>query len=79
MSILRKIMQKTRRDKVTSEEIIMRLNIEAIGDLVNRRRKEWNHHVSRMTPDRTVCIGRNNLSAEGKKSPGRPKKRWKDS
>ncbi|KAJ4428100.1 hypothetical protein ANN_24114 [Periplaneta americana] len=79
MSSLRKIMQKTRRDKVRSEEIRMQLNIPAISYLVNRKRKECNHHVSRMTPDRTVRIARDNLPADGKRSPGRPKKRWKDS
>ncbi|KAJ4438702.1 hypothetical protein ANN_14649 [Periplaneta americana] len=67
MSVLRKIMQKTRRDKVRSEEIRMQLNIQAIGDWVHRRRKEWNHHVSRMTPDRTVRIARDNLPVEGKR------------
>ncbi|KAJ4440338.1 hypothetical protein ANN_08477 [Periplaneta americana] len=79
MSVLRKVMQKTRRDKVRSDEIRMQLNIQPIGDWVNRRRKEWNHHVSRMAPDRIVRIARDNLPADGKRAPGRPKKRWKDS
>lgn len=79
MNILRKIMEKTRRDKIRSEDIRRQLNIQAIGDWVDRRRSEWNDHVSRMTSDRIARIARDNLPADGKRSPGRPKKRWKDS
>jgi hypothetical protein len=44
---------------------------------VNRRRKEWNNHILRMTEDRIVRVVRDN-SPKGKRRPGRPRKRWSD-
>mgnify|MGYP000595510360 CR=1 FL=1 len=62
MNILRKIVHKTRRDKVRSEEIRRQLNIQAIGDWVDRRRTEWNQYVSRMTSDRIVPVARDSFT-----------------
>ena len=73
MNILRKIVHKTRRDKVRRQ-----LNIQAIGDWIDRR-TEWNQHVSCMASDRIVHVARDSLPVDGKRSPGRPKKRWRDS
>ena len=79
MSILRKIVHKSRRDKIRNEDIRKELNVQAINDWVDRRRFEWNQHISRMTSNRIVRVARDNLPVDGRRSPGRPKKRWKDS
>jgi hypothetical protein len=41
------------------------------------RRKEWNSHIERMTGNRVVKIARDKLP-NGRKSTGRPRKRWCD-
>ena len=79
MSILRKIVHKSRRDKIRNEDIRRQLNFQEINDWVDRRRFEWNRHISRMTSDRIVRVARDNLPVDGRTSPGRPRKRWKDS
>ncbi|KAJ8880624.1 hypothetical protein PR048_017094 [Dryococelus australis] len=52
------------RDKIRSEEIRRQLNIQAIRDWVERRRMEWNQHVSRMASDKTVRVARDNLPVD---------------
>ena len=78
MNILRKIVGKTRRDRVRNENIRQQLEIEKIGEWVERRRNEWNAHISRMATDRLVRTARDNIP-DGKRSPGRPRKRWRNS
>jgi hypothetical protein len=41
------------------------------------RRREWDEHVTRMYTERLVKISRDNIPA-GRRSPGRPKRRWSD-
>ena len=43
-----------------------------------RRRREWEEHVTGMDAERLVKISRDNIPA-GRRSPGRPKRRWSDS
>jgi hypothetical protein len=43
---------------------------------VERRRREWDDHVTRMNVERFVKISRDNVPA-GRRSPGSPK-RWSD-
>ena len=44
---------------------------------MERKRREWDHHVTRMDAERLVEIPRYNVPA-GIRYPGRPKRRWSD-
>ena len=68
--------KRTRYDKIRNNIIREECNIQAIGDWVIKRRQEWNNHISRMGEERMVKIARDALP-KGRRSPGRPKKRWK--
>jgi hypothetical protein len=56
---------------VRNQAIREQCEIEPIGDWVNKRREEWNNHISRMTEDRIVWVDRDNSPKNGT-SPGRP-------
>ena len=43
-----------------------------------RRRGEWDLHVTRMDAETLVKISRHNIPV-GRRTPGRPKRRWSDS
>ena len=43
----------------------------------NRRRREWDEHVTRLDAERLFKISRDKIPA-GRKSPGRPKRRWNE-
>ena len=74
MKTLRRIMNKTRLKKIRNRDIREKCEIQNIGDWVHRRRIEWNAHLSRMNEDRIVRRMRHN----GRRSRGRPMKRWSD-
>jgi len=44
---------------------------------VERRRREWDQHVTRMNAERLVKISRDNIPV-GRRSTGCPKRRWSD-
>ena len=77
MKTLRRIMNKTRLDKIRNRDIREKCEIQNIGDWVQRRRIEWNAHISRMNEDRIVRRVRDNVPI-GRRSRGRPMKRWSD-
>jgi hypothetical protein len=77
MKFLRKIIGKTRRDRISNENIGQTCNIQNIADWITRRRYEWNEHITRMNPQRIVRQARDN-HPRTRRSVGRPKKRWKD-
>lgn len=78
MSTLRRIVGKTRMDRVRSEDIREICNIQRIEEWIVRRRKEWRSHVEGMEDDRLVRRVKDGIP-EGRRSPGRPRKRWRDS
>jgi len=47
----RKTVVKTRLDHVGNQNIREQCGIQPIGEWVNKRRQEWNKHISRMTEE----------------------------
>ena len=76
MKVLRKIVGKTKIDRIRSQQIRESCGIQPINEWVERRR-EWDQHVTRMDAERLFKISRDNVPA-GRRSPGRPKRRWSD-
>ena len=77
MKTLRRIINKTRRDRMRNESIRETCGIQNITSWVQRRRTEWSMHISRMAEDRLVRKVHDGIP-EGKRSRGRPMKRWRD-
>lgn len=77
MKVLRRILGKTLLDQERSETIRRNCQTENVADWVSNRKKEWNNHINRMDNNRIVRIARDN-SPIGRRSVGRPKRRWKD-
>lgn len=77
MRILRRIADKTLSDRERSEIIRKACKTENINEWVKGRKAEWNRHIGRMTEDRLVRIARDK-SPNGRRSVGRPRKRWSD-
>ena len=78
MTCLRKIEGVTRKDRIRNTVIYDRLNIKQdIVDKVRNRRMRYFGHVSRMGNERYPKIALNGY-VHGKRSRGRPKKRWID-
>ncbi|XP_015187255.1 PREDICTED: uncharacterized protein LOC107072109 [Polistes dominula] len=78
MKIVRRIAGKSLWDRVRSEGLRKECQIENINDRVLSRKVEWNDHITRMTDDRVVKKSRDK-SPSGRRSLGRPRKRWSDS
>lgn len=78
MRTLRNIDGKTLLDRIKNEDIRRACNnIEDITQWCKRRKIEWNEHIERMDETRIVRIARDK-SPRGKRSLGRPRKRWSD-
>jgi hypothetical protein len=54
IKVLRKIIGKTRRDRISNEFIRQTCNIQNIADWITCRRHEWNEHIKRMNPQSIV-------------------------
>jgi aminopeptidase N len=78
MKTIRAIHGKTLRDKIRSDQRRQLSGIQDIIKWTNVRRKELDAHVERMDDNRLAKISRDNR-AQGVRSRGRPKKRWKES
>ena len=74
MKVLRKIVGKTKIDRIRSQTTSEFCGIQPIDECVEKRRK-WDEHVTRMDAERLVKISRDDIPA-GRGSPGRPKRRW---
>ena len=75
MKLVRKIVGKTKIDRIRGQQIRESCSIQSIHEWVERRRrKEEGEHVTRMYTERLVKISRDNIPA-GRRSPGRPKRR----
>ncbi|XP_056629880.1 uncharacterized protein LOC130440644 [Diorhabda sublineata] len=77
MKVLRKITGKTLLDRERIDDIRQKCRVENINDWILSRKCEWNEHISRMSEERIVRIAREN-SLLGRRSMGRPRKRWND-
>lgn len=77
MKILRKIAGKTLFDRERSDNVRRTCGVDNISDWVLARKMEWNDHISRMDQRRIVRIARDE-SPIGRRSLGRPRKRWSD-
>ena len=67
MKVLRKIIGKTKVDRIRSQQNGESCCIQPINEWVERRikmrRREWNEHVTRMDVERLVKILRDNIPA----------------
>ena len=68
MKILRKIVGKIKIDRIRTQQIRESCGIQPINELVERRRREWNEHVTTMNAERLVKISKDNIPA-GRRSP----------
>ena len=77
MKALRKIVGKTKIDRIRSHKIRESWDIQLINEWVGRRRRrrERDEHVTSMNAERLVKISRDNIPA-GRKFSGHPKRRW---
>jgi len=76
MKVLRKIVGKTKINRIRSQQIRKSCSIQPVHEWVERR-GEWDQHITRMDAERLVKISRDNIHV-GRKSPGHPKRRWSD-
>ena len=67
----RKIVCKTKIDRIRSQQIRESYGIQPLNEWMERRRG-WDEHVIRMDAERLVKISRDNIPA-GRLSPGHPK------
>src|SRR5258706_301013 len=67
----------TLRDRKRSEELLSRLGIERISEVVRRGRLRWYGHVERKDPIDWVSACRG-LVVEGARSRGRGRKTWQE-
>lgn len=77
MKTLRRIVGKTRIDRVRNEEVRDTCGVEDISEWVKKRRRQWDEHVERMGEDRIVKRAKYGRPV-GNRNVGRPRKRWKE-
>jgi len=76
--VLRKIVGKTKIDRIRSQQIRESCGIQPIKEwMERRRRREWSQHVTRIDSERLVKISSDNIPV-GRRSPGCPKRRRSD-
>ena len=56
MKVLRKIVGKTKIDKIGNQQITESYDIQPVNEWAERRRREWDEHVTRMDDERLVKI-----------------------
>ena len=62
MKVMRKIVGKTKIDRIRRQQIRESCGIQPINEWVERRR-EWDDHVTRMDAERLVKTSRGNMPA----------------
>ncbi|XP_060522502.1 uncharacterized protein LOC132699671 [Cylas formicarius] len=77
MKILRRISGKTLLDRERNENIRQSCGVDNMNEWVLQRKRQWNDHINRMQDGRLVKIVRDK-SPDGRRSVGRPRKRWND-
>ena len=71
MKVLRKIVGKTKIDRITSQQIRDSYGIQSINEWVERIRRQWNEILTKMDAERLV----KSQSVIDKRYPDRPKRR----
>jgi hypothetical protein len=61
MKLLRKRVHKTKIDRIRSQQIRESCGIQPVNEWAERRRREWDEHVTRMDAERLVKISRENI------------------
>lgn len=77
MRFLRKIENKTRRDRVRNVAIRSSLNIKPISQVIQEQQLRWFGHVQRMPPTRLPKILKD-VRVEGRCRRGRPRRKWEE-
>jgi hypothetical protein len=77
MNSLRRICRLSKRQKIKNQAILDMCNIDDVHDFISRSRLRWLGHVARM-PDHRVPKKLLFSGVSGRRSRGRPKKRWTD-
>jgi hypothetical protein len=77
MKTLRRIINKTKWDRMRNDRIRESREIQNLTSWVQRRRFEWIEHILRMADGRLLRKVRDGMP-EGRISRGRPMKRWRD-
>lgn len=65
------------RDRIPNEEIMKRLGLEDVGNVIRRKRLQWFGHVVRMN-DSCWTKRVQFLDVAGRRPAGRPRKSWKN-
>ena len=77
MKFLSSIAGYTKLDMKRNNQIREDLKVEEVNEIINKYRESWKQLISRMASDRIPKIALF-YQPIGKRSLGRPKKRWSD-
>jgi hypothetical protein len=77
MKLLRPLAGYTLYDHKTNDSIRRELQIECILDKIDEYRTNWLLHLQRM-PQNRIPLKSYHYSLQGKRTIGRPKKRWRE-
>ena len=77
MRCLRKVVNKTRRDKVRNVDIRNTIGIPPCIEFIEQQRLKWFGHLVRMKQDSPAAQAYN-CRYQGQRKRGRPRKRWID-
>jgi len=77
MRFLRSLLGYTKLDRQRNVDIRERLKVQSIVEEIQTYQKNWKEHVERMQDGRFPKLALK-YQPVGKRSRGRPKKRWKD-
>ena len=77
MRTLRAIVDKDKRDRIRNETIKEMVGVTSVRNIIENSKLRWLGHDERMDGMRTVRRRWNWLS-DGRRSVGRPRKRWRD-
>lgn len=77
MRFLRRAAGYTKMDRKRNIEIRQELEVEDVNEMIREYRRKWREHVERMEDDR-IPKRIWNYKAKGRRTAGRPRKRWAD-
>ena len=77
MRMLRWARGKTMLDHIRNEDIRKEAHVKAVDTFLDNKRLKWSGHCSRREPNH-ICAKSLRLEVSGRRSRGRPRKRWRD-
>jgi hypothetical protein len=77
MRYIRRVEQKTRRDKVLNQTIRMALTVKPLKSQIQQMQLRWFGHVVRMPESRYPPMSWE-ARYEGRRTRGRPRTKWQD-